>query len=112
MSLKCCLTLSEILIVRVSTPRASISFMALSRVAELVPKQGRVIPSTFEAGRPSFSTAAIETISARVESSPPETPITGRRPVVSSRRERAAICISKSCDTRSRRDVSSSGTKG
>ena len=50
--------------------------MALDLVREEVPKQGRVQATTFSLGRPIFATAAAQTITARVESTPPEMPTT------------------------------------
>ena len=61
---------------RAVTPSACISFQALPLVCSEVAKPGIVYASTFSRGRPSRSIARATTISACVESSPPEMPIT------------------------------------
>ena len=58
------------------TPSARISRCALPSVWSLVAKPGIVYASTFSRGSPRRSTARAATISACVESRPPETPIT------------------------------------
>ena len=58
------------------TPSASISAPAFRSVSPLVAKPGIVYASTFDRGSPSRSKARTATISACVESSPPDTPIT------------------------------------
>ena len=50
--------------------------MALDLVREEVPKQGRVQAMTFVLGSPIFFTAMALTMTARVESTPPEMPTT------------------------------------
>jgi hypothetical protein len=58
------------------TPNARISRTALVLVRSPVAKPGSVNPRMSLRGRPSRSIARAATISAWVESSPPETPIT------------------------------------
>ena len=79
MSLKCCLTAGTIEISRELTPSSDISAVELSWVRFVVPNPGIVIPSTLSLGMPRVSNASTVTSSARVESSPPETPMTALR---------------------------------
>jgi hypothetical protein len=58
------------------TPSAVISFQALDFVPSLVANPGMVKPRMSERGLPSASNAFAATISAWVESRPPDTPIT------------------------------------
>ena len=58
------------------TPSASMSLCALPFVSPLVAKPGRVKPRMSLRGRPARSIAFAATISAWVESRPPETPMT------------------------------------
>ncbi len=61
---------------RAVVPSASISFQALPLVWSEVAKPGIVYARMFSRGSPSRSIARASTISACVESRPPETPIT------------------------------------
>ena len=70
------------------TPSAFISAQALPLVASPVAKPGMVKPRMVVRGRPSRSQTLAATISAWVESSPPETPMTMCLPLVASKRRR------------------------
>ena len=68
------------------TPSAFISAHAFDFVPSDVAKPGIVKPRMFLRGRPSVSNVLAATISACVESSPPDTPMTMRSPFVTCRR--------------------------
>ena len=70
------------------TPSARISFHALPFVASPVAKPGMVNPRMVLRGRPSRSQTLAATMSACVESRPPDTPITMWLPRVASKRRR------------------------
>ena len=94
MSAKCCLTESTMLISLISHPRSSMSLWEFPFVLPVVPKPGMVIPIRVFDGSPRFFTAWADTRSARVESSPPDTPTTMQAAwVASSLLSRPATCI-------------------
>ena len=78
----------------------------------VVPKQGMVMPTTSVAGLPVLRAASVATRSASVESSPPETPMTGLPRVTSIRFFSPMTCISKIPIHRSARSAFVSGTNG
>ena len=73
-----------------STPSARISAQAFDFVASPVAKPGMVKPRIDERGTPRRSHAFAATISACVESRPPDTPMTMRCPAERKRRASAA----------------------
>ena len=73
------------------TPSAFMSAHAFDFVPSEVAKPGIVKPRMFLRGRPSASNAFAATISACVESSPPETPMTMRSPLVTCMRLREPV---------------------
>ena len=76
MSEKCCMQALSIGMMRSVAPKQSMSSRALSYVRFVVPKPGMVIAMMFSLGRLHISNACAVTISASVESSPPEMPTT------------------------------------
>ena len=94
------------------TPNDSIKSSELLYVRSVVPKQGIVMPTTLPGSLPESRAACVATSSARVESSPPETPITGREFVISIRFLSPATCIEKISLQRSARSFLEDGTKG
>ena len=76
MSEKCCFTESVMSIVNNSVPIHSHNRCAFERVRCVVPKQGMVTVIMSLIGRERALKALAHTSSARVESSPPEMPIT------------------------------------
>jgi len=74
-------------------PSARTSAHAVAYVRVDVPSPGMVTPITSRRGSPIRSAAWIATSSAWVESRPPETPITSRRPSAGSERSRCASAV-------------------
>ena len=113
MSLKCCSTAAAMEISRKLTPRLSARPEALFFVRLVVPKPGietAVIPVR---GRCRESKARTVTSSAKVESSPPERPITADFPPVWRRRVfKPSACIVRISSQRSYRSEESDGTNG
>ena len=79
---KCFFTLSPIGITRSSAPSCSAIVMALFFVRSVVPKQGMVTATMFLRGSEQRSMALAQASMTSVESTPPETPITGRQQFV------------------------------
>ena len=96
MSLKCCMHASFIDISFIVVPSAFIRFWALEYVRSVVPNPGIVTAMMSLCGLLSMSKAFAVTSSARVESSPPEMPITALcERVWAMRRASAVACIMK-----------------
>ena len=91
MSASICRAAGRMSISSASTPRARISRQALPLVSSPVAKPGMVKPRIVERGSPIRSQAFAATISAWVESRPPETPITMCEPEVASNRRTSAL---------------------
>ena len=94
-------------------PSASISTTALSWVRPVVPKPGMVIPTMPVRGNCNLSKALAATSSARVLSSPPDTPITTLlQPIAANRRASPAACILIISSHRPESNLPSAGTNG
>ena len=94
-SLKCCMQASFIDMSLIFVPSACISASALLYVRSLVPNPGIVTVVMLLCGNPSRSHALAMTSRARVESSPPEKPITQLfAPVCAIRFASAMLCMS------------------
>ena len=113
MSRKCCSQAARMEISRRVMPSDAIRARALSCVRSEVPKPGMVTPMMPSRGSFKRSKAAMATMSASVESSPPEMPITARRrPMWRSRSASACDWMRNVSRQRRSRAVASSGTKG
>ena len=112
MSLKCCRHASLMLISRIVMPNASMSFVALLWVLSVVPNPGIVTPTIPFLSSLSLSNVIADASRARVESNPPEIPMTADFALVCfSRLANPAVCIEMISSQR----LSSSfpcGTKG
>ena len=112
-SLKCTFTASPTSTTFRVAPMCSASSSALERVRWVVPKQGMVTAIMSEAGRSKSFMAMPVMRMARVESRPPDRPMTAvLAPVCSSRFFRPRAAIFRISSHRSARCASSWGTKG
>ena len=113
MSAKCCSTALPMFTSRKSVPSSAASSSALERVRLVVPKQGMVTAKIPLRSRPSRSKALAVMRTARVESSPPDSPTTAQGALVcSSRFLRPRAAMVRISSQRSPRRDSSVGRKG